>query len=158
MVKPRLPETLQEFGVIDEDFSGLQPVAEAWDDVYAEMWKAFKGRDYGRAVDLGERFIASHPTHAAAKLFVEECRTLLAAQLARQLDPLERVLVPCAALSALKSANIDARTAFLLSQVDGRTTLEDLVDLAPMSRAEALRIVAAALDSGLIMFDDSLTK
>lgn len=155
MVKPRLPETLPEFGNIEEDFSGLQPVAEAWDDVYAEMWKSFKARDYGRAVDLGERFVETHPTHAAAKLFIEECRTLLAAQLARHLDPLERVVVPCASLSSLRTANIDPRTAFLLSQIDGRTTLEDLVDLAPMPRAEALRIIATALDGGLIMFADS---
>jgi hypothetical protein len=155
VVKPRLPETLPEFGAIEEDFSGLQPVGDAWEDVYAQMWKSFKARDYGRAVDLGERFIEHHSTHAAAKLFVEECRTLLAAQLARQLDPLERIVRPCASLDSMRTARIDARTAFLLSQVDGRTTRDDLGDLAPMPRAEALRILAAALDDGLIVFDDS---
>jgi hypothetical protein len=151
MLKPRLlPETLPEMPAVEEDRSGLQHVAEAWDDVYARMWQSFKGRDYGRAVDLGERFVASHHEHAAAKLFVEECRTLLAAQLEKRLDPLDRVLVTCAPLETLVSARIDTRTAFLLAQVDGRTTIEDLVDLAPMPRAEALRIIAAAIDGGLV--------
>jgi hypothetical protein len=151
MLKPRpLPETLPEMPAVEEDQSGLQHVAEVWDHVYARMWQAFKARDYGRAVDLGARFVESHPEHSAAKLFVEECRTLLAAQLEKRLDPLDRVVIACTSLDSLVSARIDQRTAFLLSQVDGRTTIEDLVDLAPMPRAEALRIIAAAIDGGLI--------
>ena len=152
MVKPRLPETLPEFGVIEDDFSGLQPVAEAWDDVYAQMWKAFKAKDYGRAVDLGQRFVDANPSHVSAKLFVEECRTLLAAQLEKLLAPLDRVVAPCRSLESLSSARLDTHTAYLLAQVDGRITIEDLVDLAPMPRAEALRILAAALDDGLVTF------
>lgn len=151
MVKPRtLPETLSEMEAV-EDTSGLQPIAEAWADVHDVMLRAFRSRDYGRAVDLGTRFVAHHPAHAEARLFVEECRTLLEHQLMHQL-PLERTVTLRAPLASL--ANLDQRTAFLFSQVDGRTTIEDLADLAPMPRSEALRIIALAIETGVLDIED----
>ena len=153
MVKPRLlPETLPEMdAVVDGESSGVVPVAEAWAEVYAQMKRAFFVRDYGRAVDLGERFVASHPTHADARLFVEECRTLLENQIAKQL-PLERAVVLRVPLEQIEG--LDARTAFLLSRVDGRTSIDDLADLASMPRIEALRIIAVAIESGVLDVDD----
>src|SRR5947209_5674433 len=133
MVKPRLqPETLAELDEVDGDSSGLVAIAEAWADVYGQMRRAFFVRDYGRAVDLGERFVQSHPTHSEAKLFVEECRALLEHQLSQQL-PLERAVTLRESLEKIEG--LDARTAFLFSQVDGRTSIEDLADLAPMPRS-----------------------
>ena len=154
MVKPRaLPETLPEMdAVVDGESSGVVPVADAWAEVYAQMKRAFFVRDYGRAVDLGLRFVDRHPDHADAKLFVEECRTLLEHQIANQL-PLERAVILRTPLEKL--AGLDARTAFLLSQVDGRTTIDDLADLAPMPRSEALRIIAVAIEEGVLDVDDS---
>ena len=152
MVKPRcLPETLPEMDAVDGDSSGVVPIAEAWAEVYAQMKRAFFVRDYGRAVDLGERFAERHPEHADAKLFVEECRTLLEHQLSNQL-PLERAVVLTTPLAKLEG--LDAHTAFLFSQVDGRTTIEDLADLAPMPRAEALRIIAVAIEEGILDVED----
>jgi len=152
MVKPRvLPETLPEMEAVDGESSGLVAVAEAWAEVYAQMKRAFFVRDYGRAVDLGERFVLRHPQHADAKLFVEECRTLLEHQLANQL-PLERAVILHTPLEKLEG--LDTRTAFLLSQVDGRTTIDDLADLAPMPRSEALRIIAVAIEEGILDVDD----
>ena len=104
-----------------------------------------------RAVDLGERFVERHPTHADAKLFVEECRTLLENQIAKQL-PLERAVVLRVPLEQIEG--LDARTAFLLSRVDGRTSIDDLADLASMPRIEALRIIAVAIESGVLDVDD----
>ena len=152
MVKPRsLPDTLPEMEAVDGEASGLVAIAEAWAEVYAQMKRAFFMRDYGRAVDLGVRFVERHPTHAQAKLFVEECRTLLEDQLSKQL-PLERAVVLRTPLEKL--ARVDARTAFLFAQVDGRTSIDDLADLVPMPRAEALRIIAVAIEEGVLDVED----
>ncbi|HEY1955979.1 MAG TPA: hypothetical protein VGH28_10200 [Polyangiaceae bacterium] len=151
MAKPRpQPETLPELPAVDGEASGKQNVAAAWDEIYARMWAAFKSRDYARAVDLGERFAQRNPQHAASKLFVEECRTLLESQLAKELAPLDRALVLRAPLGSFGS--IDPRAAFILSQIDGRLTIEDLVDLTPMPRVAALRIVGDALAAGIVGF------
>jgi hypothetical protein len=152
MVKPRVqPETLPEMDAVDGESSGLVAIAEAWAEVYAQMKRAFFVRDYGRAVDLGERFVERHPQHADAKLFVEECRTLLEHQLAKQL-PLERAVVLRVPLEQLEG--LDPRKAFLLSRVDGRTSIDDLADLAPMPRSEALRMIAVAIEEGLLDVED----
>jgi len=152
MVKPRVqPETLPEMEAVDGDSSGLVAVADAWAEVYAQMKRAFFVRDYGRAVDLGQRFVARHPDHADAKLFVEECHTLLEHQLTQQL-PIERAVVLRVPLE--KMEGLDARKAFLLSQVDGRTSIDDLADLAPMPRSEALRIIAVAIEEGVLDVED----
>src|SRR5690348_16693430 len=125
MAKRRpLPETPPEIPIVEAEASGVQNVGAAWDEVYARMWQAFKSRDYARAVDLGERFVARHPDHAASKLFVAECRTLLEAQLAKDLAPLDRALVMRVPLAI--AGSMDPRAAFVLSQVDGRLTIEDL--------------------------------
>ena len=152
MVKPRvLPETLPEMEAVDGDSSGLVAVADAWAEVYAQMKRAFFVRDYARAVDLGVRFVQRHPDHADAKLFVEECRTLLEHQLSQQL-PLERAVMLRVPLD--KMHDLDARTAFLFSQVDGRTSIDDLADLAPMPRSEALAIIAVAIEKGVLDVED----
>ena len=151
MSKPReLRPTLPEMNAVDDEASGTQRIADAWDDVYIEMRNAFKARDYGRAVDLGERFLQRSPTHAASQLFVQECRTLLEHQLARRLGSLDRVVTLRAPLQTLMGATLDARAAFLLSRIDGRASIEDLLDLVPMPRADALRILVTALDDGLV--------
>jgi len=49
---------------------------------------------------------------------------------------------------------LDARTAFLLSQADGRTSIDDLADLAAMPRSEALRIIAVAIETGVLDVED----
>jgi hypothetical protein len=152
MVKPRsLPETLPEMEAVEGESSGLVAVADAWADVYAQMKRAFFVRDYGRAVDLGARFVERHPNHADARLFVEECRTLLENQLAKQL-PLDRAVILRKPLHLIDG--IDQKTAFLFSQVDGRTTIDDLADLAPLPRSEALQIIAVAIEEGILDIDE----
>lgn len=158
MVKRALPETLPELAASNakdgaEDISGLQPIHEAWPDVLTHMQRAFSARDYARALDLGERFLAHDPAHVGARLFVQECRTIVETQLDRQLAPLDRVVALAQPLDELTNERIDPRTAFLLSRVDGRVTIEDLVDLAAMPRVDALRVLADAIARGLVTLD-----
>ena len=61
--------------------------------------------------------------------------------------------VPRLALSAerIASLNLDHRAGFLLSQIDGATSVETLLDLAcVISRVDALRIVAGFVASGVV--------
>jgi hypothetical protein len=53
-----------------------------------------------------------------------------------------------------KLEGLDSRQAFLLSQVDGRTSIDDLADLASMPRSEALRIIAVAIEEGVLDVED----
>lgn len=151
VIKPRGPDL--DDGDEEVDESGLQPVHHVWDEVFADMRKAFNARDYARAVELGERFLARNPTHAPAIIFVRECRTIAEGRLAKQLAPLDRVVVLLVPLHPLMSSELDHRTGFLLSRVDGVTTIEDLIDLAGMPRADALRILSDCAERGFVAFE-----
>jgi hypothetical protein len=62
--------------------------------------------------------------------------------------------VPILAISevALASQGLDHRAGFLLSRIDGLMTIEHLLDIAGMSRFEALRILSSLLRGKTIRF------
>ncbi len=47
--------------------------------------------------------------------------------------------------------DLDPRSAFLLSRVDGSFTIDDLIDISGMERMQALRLVALMLRSGALV-------
>ncbi len=52
----------------------------------------------------------------------------------------------------LRLLPLDPRAAFLLSQMDGRTDLDTVLELSAMSRAKALRLVRQLYVSGVVDF------
>ncbi len=167
--KAKLPETLPEFPAVDtesefsalekieertapgvEDSSGVQPLAQAWTDVYAEMQRAFASADYDRALHLAERYLDHDEKDLFARLCVEECHLMLEAKLTDLLEPLDRVVVLRLSLDEIARARIDHRGVFLLSRVDGASTIEDLLDIAGMPRLDALRYLADWVEQGYV--------
>jgi hypothetical protein len=52
----------------------------------------------------------------------------------------------------LKLLPLDHRAGFLLSLMDGVTDLETLLEISPMPRGEALRVVRDLFESGIVDF------
>jgi hypothetical protein len=50
----------------------------------------------------------------------------------------------------LRWLGLDHRAGFLLSMVDGTTTVEEIVDLSGMPEQEALRLLAELIDGGTV--------
>ena len=161
--KALLPETLPEFPAVDTpnefealamldapgielphegEESGTQPIGQAWADVHQQMRRAFAGADYERALELAERYLQHDPRDGITRLYVEECRIMVEAQLTELLSPLDRVVVTRLRIDQLAKAHIDTRGVFLFTCIDGHTTLEDLLDIAAMPRVDALRYLA----------------
>ena len=46
--------------------------------------------------------------------------------------------------------SLDHRAGFLVSQVDGRTTFEDLIEISGMTELEATRMLARLVEFGII--------
>ena len=51
--------------------------------------------------------------------------------------------------NALKQKNISPEAGYLLPQIDGCVTIEDLLSLSPVGRFETLRIIAKLLREGI---------
>jgi hypothetical protein len=53
-------------------------------------------------------------------------------------------------LHTIAAAELDHRTGFLLSRIDGMLSFEDILDVAGMPRMEAYRILSRLLRKGFI--------
>jgi hypothetical protein len=97
--------------------------------------------DYAGALDIADVVLTETP----GNLLVRECRDrsrdALAKVYAEKVGPLGRVPVVIAESAVVQCASIDHRAAFLLSLVDGTSTLQAILDACAMPRLEALRIV-----------------
>jgi hypothetical protein len=70
-----------------------------------------------------------------------------------RLGSLEQVATLAVDARELRALPVDHRGAFLLSQVDGVSTLEMILDVSGMSRLDALRILAGFVEQGTITLD-----
>jgi hypothetical protein len=73
--------------------------------------------------------------------------------LLRRLGSLARVPALTVDTAEVRTLPVDHRGAFLLSQVDGVSTVEMILDVSGMGRLEALRILCTLSDQGIIRLD-----
>jgi hypothetical protein len=73
--------------------------------------------------------------------------------LTARLGSLERIATLAVAQAELRALAVDHRGAFLLSQVDGVSTLEMILDVSGMGRVDALRILAGFVEQGIVTLD-----
>lgn len=108
----------------------------------------------GEALDRGDAEAALD----LAEAFVAEVGGLDVEAAGPQLWLLERayelVVGPLARVPTHGEASpdLDPRAAFLLSRVDGMTSVEDLLDVSGMPRIEALRLLALLTRRGVLQF------
>lgn len=116
---------------IEEDEEALDPVDEArmlLDD----------GDEEG-ALALIDVFLRRNPAHPQARQIAEQCERALSAKYSKRLGSLTRVPKLAVTVDQLVSLSLDHRAGFLLSFVDGVSTLATIVDMSGMSASEVLR-------------------
>jgi hypothetical protein len=106
--------------------------------------------DFTGALVVAEALLESEPAHEEARRCHERCtETLSQMYLARLGSPTQavRVVVPN---DQIRWLSLDHRAGFLLSLVDGMSTIEELLDISGMPRLDALRILYGLLDQRVI--------
>ncbi len=68
----------------------------------------------------------------------------------RQLEPLDRILVKSLPDEWLSDMALDSKIAFLLSLVDGVSTIDDVLDGCGMDRTEAVSILVELLEESVL--------
>jgi hypothetical protein len=106
--------------------------------------------DYTSALALAERAHAQRPGDAAAARYVELCRKMLGRMYMGALG--DRTGVPRLAVSVarLRELGLDRWAGFVVSRVDGESTIDDIIDVAGMSRLDTLRILYELVEQGVI--------
>lgn len=119
-------------------------------DLAGEMLDRFALGDFSGALLAAEIVLGKDPTHAEARRCAASCRDRLSDMHLSRLGGANRIPQIAVAGSEVRWLGLDHRAGFLLSRVDGRSTIDELVDLSGMARHEALKVLVELVDSGAL--------
>jgi hypothetical protein len=123
-------------------------------DPLVEMQERFALGDYSGALVMAESMLDENPTNVAAREYADSCRSVLQQMYTARIGPLDRVPVVDVALDQLRWLSIDHRTGFILSLVDGVSTLEMILDVSGMPPLDALRMLFELVQQRIISLRD----
>jgi hypothetical protein len=116
------------------------------------MRDRFSLGDYTGALAIAETVLGTDATNAEANRCADECRAKLIQMYAARVGPLDRVPVVTVAREQLRWLSIDHRAGFLLSHIDGVSSLEMILDVSGMPLLDALKILAELSQQRVISF------
>ncbi len=132
---------------LDDLESGIHPVdPKAIErELGAKMWESFRAQDWRAALIAAKELLALNPSHSVAQACLEECRRNL-------IRGIELTSIPFVAgdAAAIRSAELGHREGFLLSQIDGLLSVDELLDVSGMDHEEALTVLAKLVSLGLV--------
>lgn len=115
-------------------------------DLHQEMADRFALGDFSGALSVAELILGTRGQDPAAQRYAEACREKLEQLYASRLGSFAarpRVVVGD---TNVRWLGLDHRAGFLLSRVDGTSTVEEIIDTSGMPRLEALRTLCDLLD------------
>lgn len=112
--------------------------------------KAYKAGDPERAWALLREVEREMPDRIDVQGYIVLARGECAKKFAREIGDKGRALRLTCKLEELKALNLRPEEGFLLSQVDGNVTIEELISLSSMDRVTTLESLARFLREGLV--------
>lgn len=106
--------------------------------------------DYSGALEIAEAILADVPGDAEAHACAESCRTVLRQMYATRIGPLDHVPTVAVPRDQLRWLSIDHKAGFVLSLVDGVSSLEMILDVSGMPELDALRILSELVQQRII--------
>jgi hypothetical protein len=130
-----------EAAVLGAIGAGPEITERTIDDPIAEMRERFSLGDYTGALEMAELLLAEDASDPAALECAESCRGVLESMFAARLGSLARVPSVIVQRTQLRWLSIDHRAGFVLSLIDGSSTLEMILDVCGMPKLDAMRIL-----------------
>lgn len=97
--------------------------------------------DFSGALVLAEAMLEATPEHVEALRYANKCRDVLMQMYAARLGPLDQLVSMSIPSEQIRWLSLDHRSGFLLSLIDGTSSIEELLDISGMQRLDALRIM-----------------
>ncbi|MET0386734.1 MAG: hypothetical protein ABW321_12285 [Polyangiales bacterium] len=119
-------------------------------DLVSEMEELYALDDLTGALRHAELILGRTPDSEQAQRCAANCRSRLIQLYSSKIGRLDRVVVLALGDSQLRWLGLDHRSGFLLSRIDGFSTLEELLDVCGMPRLEALKTLSDLLERGAI--------
>jgi hypothetical protein len=122
------------------------------EDPAAEMRERFSLGDYSGALEMSELILAAAPGNAEATECGENCRTVLENMYAARLGPLDRVPMVIVPRAQMRWLSMDHRAGFVLSLIDGSSSVEMILDVSGMPKLDAYRILHELVQQKIVSF------
>ncbi|WP_394820858.1 hypothetical protein [Pendulispora albinea] len=121
-------------------------------DVVGEMRDRFSLGDYTGALAAAEALLVDFPEHTEARRCADNCRSVLEQMYAARIGPLDRIPHVAVPREKLQWLSIDHRAGFVLSHVDGVSSLQMIMAACGMPMLDVLRILHELVHSRVIAF------
>jgi hypothetical protein len=121
------------------------------DDIHREIADHFALGDYAAALHSAELQLGLEPTDENARQYADTSRARLETRYTTRIGSLEYVFNLAVPAAKVKWLGLDPQAAFLLSLVDGQTTVAEVLERCQMGRLEALRVFTELLEAKAIL-------
>lgn len=105
--------------------------------------------DYSGALEIAEKLLAEKASDSVRSV-ADNCRAVLKQMYSTRIGPLDRVPSVAVARDQLRWLSIDHKAGFVLSLVDGVSTLEMIIDVSGMPQLDTLRILSELVQQRII--------
>jgi hypothetical protein len=122
------------------------------EDPVAEMRERFSLGDYTGALEMSELILADWPDHPEALEVGENSRRVLENMFAARLGPLDRVPMVIVPRGQMRWLSMDHRAGFVLSLIDGSSSVDMILDMCGMPKLDALRILHELVQQKVVSF------
>ena len=132
--------------------SGTSPTEpeDANDPELTAMRDRYATGDFTGALVAAEGILESQPKHEEARRYADSCENVLIQMYAARLGPLDSQVEVTIPPDEIRWLSLDHRAGFLLSMVDGNSSIEEILDVSGMPRLDALRILYTLLEQETI--------
>lgn len=130
--------------------SGAPPAAEQL--TIEEMRRRYALGDFSGALEAANAILRERPD-AEARTTANNCGDILTQMYSAKIGALNRVLRRVMGDEEVTWLTLDHRAGFMLSLVDGQSTVEELLDISGMSRLSALKILSELCEKRVLVGD-----
>lgn len=115
-----------------------------------DMQDRYAVGDFTGALVVAESILDQNPDDEDAKRYAQSCREVLTQMYAARIGPMDQVAVVAVPTDQITWLSLDHRAGFLLSLVDGVSSIEEILDISGMTRLDALRIMYTLVQQNVI--------
>ncbi|MEP7052903.1 MAG: hypothetical protein ABJB12_21235 [Pseudomonadota bacterium] len=106
--------------------------------------------DFSGALVVAEGIMEANPEDLEAPRYAQSCRNVLTQMYSARLGSLDQIVTVAVPSEQIRWLTLDHRAGFLLSLIDGGSTVDQILDISGMTRLDALRIMYQLLDQRVI--------
>ncbi len=133
----------------------MAPALSSQDDPETEMKDRYAMGDFTGALVVAESLLDANPEDEQAARYAESCRDVLTQMYSARLGPSDQTVVVAVPPDQIRWLSLDHRAGFLLSMIDGTSSIDEILDVSGMARLEAMRILFMLYEQQVIRLEPS---